>query len=568
MKTVVSILLLIVTASSVPVATTSFIKNVDKANIDETTNTNFISEEDLENRYNTGFDDGKKSQETTITGLENTITDKNSEIEQKNAQIAEKDGQIRDLQSENAFLKSQVESGGSSDYEALLSGEKCLVTFRNGSDAYDVQLVPYGGYAVRPENPTYYGSQSDYVFLGWYDDNGIAYYIDEEQVFDHVTYDASYLPEWHDSVCKVNIVYDDEIIITQFVRSGNYLDPWYLKDFDDAVLGCCLCDENFVPVSGPCTKKEETFYFLPVWNYSTPYNLDKDLLNNALKTFEGPVVVDHLNNYSADLFVGDPVDLSSSGNIKMYSGSDGVRYILSDDPIGTPSLSCLFQSYNFTSIIINNLECRGGGSLNNTFSYCPNLRSVTFGPKVNFLRITDTVEMFKDCSNLVSVDFGTSCNFSKCINASYMFSGCSSLKNIVGDLTFASCNVFEGTFSGCKELLSLSIKNSYTGDTATVTRMFNNCSSLVALDLSDFVKSSIAYRASSMFDGCSSLTTITCSAMNVSDDSGDTDFSRFTMFNGCTSLVGGTGFSYDKSCVNSQYASPEYYFTYVEPVEE
>lgn len=75
---------------------------------------------------------------------------------------------------------------------------------------------------------------------------------------------------------------------------------------------------------------------------------------------------------------------------------------------------------------------------------------------------------------------------------------------------------------------------------------FNGYSALTTLDVSNF-DTAKATTFASMFDGCAALTTITASDWSATVTSGN-------MFNGCTSLVGGNGTTYDADHTDAAYA--------------
>lgn len=79
-----------------------------------------------------------------------------------------------------------------------------------------------------------------------------------------------------------------------------------------------------------------------------------------------------------------------------------------------------------------------------------------------------------------------------------------------------------------------SIKKLKGLDTSNVTdmiRMFQNCSSLTSLDLSNFGTSNVT-KMNSMFNGCSSLTTLDLSSFDTSKV-----ISMYAMFQNCSSLT-------------------------------
>ena len=82
-----------------------------------------------------------------------------------------------------------------------------------------------------------------------------------------------------------------------------------------------------------------------------------------------------------------------------------------------------------------------------------------------------------------------------------------------------------------------------------MTRMFNSCSALTSLDLSNFNTAKVT-DTRSMFNTCSALTTIYCNDdLNSSTVTNSTD-----MFDCCSRLVGAV--AYDSSKVDVSMANP------------
>ena len=112
-----------------------------------------------------------------------------------------------------------------------------------------------------------------------------------------------------------------------------------------------------------------------------------------------------------------------------------------------------------------------------------------------------------------------------------LFNGCSSLTSL--DLSnFDTSNVtdMQYMFSGCSSLTSLDLSNFDTSKVTTMNRLFNDCSSLTSLDLSNFDTSNVTDMYW-MFSSCRSLTTLDLSNFDTSNVTDMND-----MFSGCSSL--------------------------------
>ncbi len=109
-----------------------------------------------------------------------------------------------------------------------------------------------------------------------------------------------------------------------------------------------------------------------------------------------------------------------------------------------------------------------------------------------------------------------------------------------------------GLFEGCSSLTALDLSNFDTSMLGEMDEMFSGCTALTTLDLSNFDTSMLDYMYE-VFLGCSALTTIYCNS------TWDNECSR-DMFAGCTSLRGAV--PYDDSKTDASMANPETgYFT-------
>ena len=154
-----------------------------------------------------------------------------------------------------------------------------------------------------------------------------------------------------------------------------------------------------------------------------------------------------------------------------------------------------------------------------------------------------TLEWSKDANENVILrpaDGAQSASYEGWISASDLFG-----KNIRSFKTEGLLSLGSISFFGCKAIGAISLTNvSVKGST---NRMFEGCSSLVALDLSSFDTSSVTYM-SSMFRGCSSLTSLDLSSFDTTSVTG-----MPYMFEGCSSLVALDLSSFDTSSVKYMY---------------
>jgi len=139
-----------------------------------------------------------------------------------------------------------------------------------------------------------------------------------------------------------------------------------------------------------------------------------------------------------------------------------------------------------------------------------------------------------DFSSVTSINGLTLLDTSNVIDMSFMFDGCSSLTKLdVSNFDTSNVTDMGYMFSGCSSLTSISIDASgfNTENVTNVTDMFSGCSSLTSIDVSNF-KTSNATDMRYMFSGCSSLINIDVSGFNTENV---TDM--MGMFSGCSSLT-------------------------------
>ena len=227
-----------------------------------------------------------------------------------------------------------------------------------------------------------------------------------------------------------------------------------------------------------------------------------------------------------------------------------------------------------------------------------NLEKVVFG-NVNSSRATYIPAMFSECSSLVSIDlsnFGND-NVNDMIG---FFSGCTSLEEInMSGFNFGKATI-PALFSGLTSLKSINLSNANMSQVKYVDSLFSGCTSLTSVDLSGLGGNSII-SAGGMFSGCTNLREINMSGFNFGSASTSGLFSTgltslevvdlsnaiinttnmtgmfanassletiyvsntwnvdnvtmsSDMFDGCTSLVGGNGTTFDSNHIDKEYA--------------
>ena len=145
---------------------------------------------------------------------------------------------------------------------------------------------------------------------------------------------------------------------------------------------------------------------------------------------------------------------------------------------------------------------------------------------------SDCSSMFSSKSSLTSIDFGSDFNTSNVTYMLYMFEGCSSLTSLdLSNFNTANVTIMNAMFGNCQSLTSLDLSNFNTSNVTNMQVMFSGCYSLTSLDLSNFNTSSVM-NMPFMFEGCSSLTSLDLSNFNTENVT-----SMNGMFGKCSSLI-------------------------------
>lgn len=169
----------------------------------------------------------------------------------------------------------------------------------------------------------------------------------------------------------------------------------------------------------------------------------------------------------------------------------------------------------------------------NWFNGCTNLTSIEGIENLNTSYVKNMSGMFAKCSNLETLDL-SHFNTEKVTTMAQMLYGCTKLH----DLNISSFNTenvtnMYGMFEGCSglETLDLSHFNTRYVRTDGMNYMFNGCSSLSSLDVSNFTTDKNSMQLDGLFKGCSSLQKLDLSSFSTGGASSVTD-----MFDGCSAL--------------------------------
>ena len=242
----------------------------------------------------------------------------------------------------------------------------------------------------------------------------------------------------------------------------------------------------------------------------------------------------------------------------------------------TKMRSMFYHCSSLTSLDVSNFTTSKVTDMTSMFDGCIGLTSLDVS-NFNTSKVTYMTSMFYDCRSLTSLDV-SSFDTSKVTDMSFMFSGCSGLTSLdVSGFNTSEVTNMCSMFASCSSLPSLDVSSFNTSEVTNMSCMFGGCSSLPSLDLSRFDTSDVTDMGA-MFDGCIGLTSLDLSSFNTSKVTNMSymfyyDQSLITiyvgnhwdicnlvsngednMFQGCTSLIGENGTTYDENLTGYEYA--------------
>ena len=160
------------------------------------------------------------------------------------------------------------------------------------------------------------------------------------------------------------------------------------------------------------------------------------------------------------------------------------------------------------------------------------IKNIVFDESFKTYAPTSLSGFFYGCETLETISGLEYLNTANVEFMDYMFNGCSALKSL--DLTnFNTANVTDMShmFNGCSALKSLDLTNFNTANVTDMSHMFNGCTALTSLDLTNFNTAKVT-NMSNMFKGCSALTSLGLTNFNTAKVT-----EMGNMFNGCSALT-------------------------------
>ena len=160
------------------------------------------------------------------------------------------------------------------------------------------------------------------------------------------------------------------------------------------------------------------------------------------------------------------------------------------------------------------------------------IKNIVFDESFKTYAPTSLSVFFYGCETLETISGLEYLNTANVEFMNYMFNGCSALKSL--DLTnFNTAKVTNmgNMFEGCSALKSLDLTNFNTAKVTNMSFMFHGCSALTSLDLTNFNTANVT-DMSFMFNGCSALTSLDLTNFNTAKVT-----HMNNMFEGCSALT-------------------------------
>ena len=198
-----------------------------------------------------------------------------------------------------------------------------------------------------------------------------------------------------------------------------------------------------------------------------------------------------------------------SGTVKVYSTHNGgVNWSISDAgllSITKTSTGDQYDGYFFDGKL--------GTTLSLTSTMISKVKNITFGSGT-ILYINSNFLDYRQFTNLESITlqagFATVSGKSLSLNLSNCFNGCAKLKSVTFPSGFASCSITKTSsmFYGCSALTSVNLSNVKLQTVTDAGGMFYNCALLTSVTFGNNSPFSSTTSMQSMFLYCKSLTTI------------------------------------------------------------
>lgn len=204
--------------------------------------------------------------------------------------------------------------------------------------------------------------------------------------------------------------------------------------------------------------------------------------------------------------------------IALYSGSKQDVYLIDQTN----------KKYLFRGSNVELKQITGGGvshtityafdkmsNMNNLFSGCTSLSTVTFKDNFDTSEVSYMSNMFQGCTNLTSVNFDI-LDLSNVVTLQGLFNGCSNLTEAgVANWDVSNVTNMKEIFKTCTKL-NIDVSNWDVSNVTNMNSLFYDCYAITSLDLSNWDTSKVT-NMGSMFWGLTGLPSIDVSSFNTSN---------------------------------------------------
>ena len=248
------------------------------------------------------------------------------------------------------------------------------------------------------------------------------------------------------------------------------------------------------------------------------YKFDKSIYSDLIPVFNDGYTGYTVSDVTEGNIITRTIECDTLPTVMRFGENTG-QY--EDSKIGAKAKSLKEVLYADISSVID------GGYM---FGGCINLTKINIESWNNSL--TSINCMFFCCKSLVNLDV-TSLVSDMVVDIGYAFYYCAKLYNLTGLESWDTSNVtnMANMFQNCTNLTSLDVSNWDTSNVTRTSSMFQGCNNLTTLDISKFNTSNVTDMGY-MFSNCKNLTSLDVSNWDTSNVT-----TMYTMFANCHNLT-------------------------------
>ena len=184
-------------------------------------------------------------------------------------------------------------------------------------------------------------------------------------------------------------------------------------------------------------------------------------------------------------------------------------YAVYDSSLGTFTFTCATPSETLTLGVDYWITDNTGVLAPEWRNISASITKVVFESSYANARPKSCTQWFSGFTNLTEIEGLNYLNTSESASLSGMFANCSSLPSLdVSNWNTSNVTTMNSMFSHCSRLTSLDVSNWNTENVGNMSSMFSNCNSLLTLTFGANWNTGNVTSMEMMFDGCSSLTSL------------------------------------------------------------